>query len=216
MGLYLRVGLCRNLAKVRAHVNYIVFRSREAKDEERGAFSSRSDHADVREFRDNLADPLTRHSMANKAYKLTISLSEREFQQRQLESWKPIVREAMDALQKQWGRSFRWIASEHMAKGHPHVHVVIKATCLDDHHRWRQLRLDKGHLMDMRRELGRCLDRHRPRTMAREPLGRSLGLTMVDALLAALQRHVRAMERQQEEWLEREQRQRDNSRDWGR
>ena len=188
MGLYMRVSLCRHAGKAKAHVNYIAFRSREAPGEERGAFDHRSDHADVGRFRENLDDHLTRHPMANKAYKVTLSLSAKEFEQRGMTSWKPVVREAMVNLQKQWGTEFRWIASEHMAKGHPHVHIVIKATCLDEHGRYRQLRLDKEHLRDLKREVGRSIDRQRPR-----PLERSTG--RADTLLRAVEVALRALSR---------------------
>jgi len=192
MGLFVRVQRCRDLGKAKAHVNYIAFRSREMPEEERGAFGKTSDHADVAKFRDNLGDHMTRHPMATKAYKMTISLSEKEFRELGLSSWKPIVREAMANLEKEWGRQFQWIASEHMAKGHPHVHIVIKATAWHETRRYGQLRLDKQHLQDIKKEFGRVLDRHRERSKEQE---RAPGRTYADILLRAVEGALRALSR---------------------
>lgn len=205
MGLYVRVKLCRDLGKAQAHVNYIAFRSREAPGESRGAFDRRSDHADVGRFREQLGDRLTRHPMANKAYKVTISLSEKEFARRGMTSWKPVVREAMENLQRKWGREFEWIASEHLAKGHPHVHIVIKAVGVDEAGRSRQLRLDKVHLQELKGEIGRILDRDRPREHGRADSRADTFWRVVESTLRALARedseeeHER--ERAHQRWL---------------
>jgi type IV secretory pathway VirD2 relaxase len=124
--------------------------------------------------------------MANKAYKMHISLSEREFRQLGLTSWKPIVREAMENLQQKWGKQFDWIVAEHMATGHPHVHLVIKAVYRDESGRHRQLRLDKQHLDEIKRETDRVIERRRVREQERvRPL------QMVDTLLRAFDRALR-------------------------
>lgn len=194
MALFVRVKRCFDLGKARAHVNYIAFRSRETPAEPRGAFDAHRDHADVRPFADSLEDRLTRHPMANKAYKVTISLSEREFRQMGMTSWKPVVREAMANLQQRWGKEFDWIASEHMAKGHPHVHVVIKATFRDETGRYRQLRLDKQHLAELRQEISRIVERDRPRVVER-PATRSMG----DSLVRGFERVLMALAAQERE-----------------
>lgn len=219
MGLYVRVSLCRDLGKAKAHVKYIAFRSREQEHEMRGAFDHEGQGANVKAFYERLEDPMTRHPMANKAYKVTISLSEREFHERGLASWQPVVKEAMENLQNQWGRRFDWIAAEHMAKGHPHCHIVIKATCSDDTGRYRQLRLDKDHLKDLKREVGRVVDRGRPRQVERGPsLGRGDGLLRVfDAFLKGLIRaereSAREAERAHQDWLRGRQREREGERE---
>lgn len=207
MGLYMRVKLCRHLGKARAHVKYIAFRSREAPGESRGAFDGHRDHVDVLRFSENLEDRLTRHPMANKAYKMHLSLSEKEFRELGLTSWKPVVREAMENLQRQWGARFEWIAAEHMAKGHPHVHIAIKATCRDEEGRERQLRLDKEHLRDMKREVGRIIERDRSRDRER-PLvvdRDDVWLRTFDGFLQAIVQEERAnsgeIEREHQRWL---------------
>lgn len=60
-------------------------------------------------------------------------------------SWKPTVREAKENLQERWGHRFDCIALEHMANGHPLVHLVIKATCVDERFNQRQPRLDQSN-----------------------------------------------------------------------
>jgi type IV secretory pathway VirD2 relaxase len=215
---FVKVARAANLGKARAHVKYIAFRSRELPQEERGAFDKRTDHADVGRFNEKLEDYMTRHPMANKAYKMTVSLSEREFRERGLTSWKPIVREVMANLEKQWGREFQWIASEHMAKGHPHVHIVIKATCVDQTGRYRQLRLDKADLQDIKKEFGRVLERYRVHEREQE---RDRSLSRGDMLMRAFESALRALsgaareddhdsEQEHQKWLRK---QRDRARD---
>jgi hypothetical protein len=220
MALYVRVQRAKHLGKAKAHVNYIAFRSRENVGEERGAFGRSSDHADVAKFRENLGDHMTRHPMATKAYKLTISLSEKEFRELGLTGWKPMVREAIGNLEKEWGRQLQWMASEHMAKGHPHVHIVIKATAWHDTGRYGQLRLDKQHIQDIKKEFGRVIERHRERPKEQDrSMERSFGDTMLRAVEMALRALSRTdrdedeheMERAHQRWLRR-QRSRDDDR----
>jgi len=125
VALYVRVQRSKDLGKAKAHVNYIAFRSRETPQEERGASSRSSDHADVAKFRDNLEDHMTRHPMATKAYKMTISLSEKEFRELGLTSWKPIVREAMANLEQEWGRKLQWIAWSTWRRG---IHMFTSSS----------------------------------------------------------------------------------------
>lgn len=210
--------MCRDIGKARAHVNYIAFRSREREFEDRGAFSRVSDHADVRAFNERLEDHATRHPMANKAYKIHISLSEREFRERELTSWKPIVREAMENLEKRWGVRLQWIAAEHMARGHPHVHIVLKAAHVNDRYQHRQLRVDPERLKDLRQEVDRSLERQRPRVQER-PRGLDLSrgdmmLRIFDIFLRGLEKAAQESEREQERELEyRRRRSRDDDRD---
>ncbi|HLN61945.1 MAG TPA: hypothetical protein VK464_10390 [Symbiobacteriaceae bacterium] len=186
MGLFVKVKRSFDVGKAKAHVNYIAFRSREAPGEERGAFDRDHDHADVTRFREHLEDPLTRHPMATKAYKLTISLSDREFRALGLTSWKPVVREAMENLERKWGRQLDWIAAEHMAKGHPHVHVVIKGTCVDSTGRERQLRLDKVHLQELKQEIRWVAEKNRS-------LERERSMAKTDTLMRAFEAALRAL-----------------------
>jgi type IV secretory pathway VirD2 relaxase len=192
MALFVRVQRAHNLGKAKAHVKYIAFRSREMPGEERGAFDRRTDHADVARFNDKLDDYMTRHPAATKMYKMTVSLSEQEFRGMGLTSWKPIVREVMANLEQKWGREFQWIASEHMAKGHPHVHIAIKGTCVDQTGRYRQLRLDKDHLKDIKKEFGRVIERTRTQEMERD---RSREMSRGDTFLRALEVALRALSR---------------------
>lgn len=187
MGLYARGRFTRSLPRARAHVRYIAFRSREIPEDRLGAFNARSDHAEVKTFMDRLEDPLTRHPQAVKAYTLFFSLSQDEFRRAGLESWKPVIREAMATLQTKWGREFDWIAAEHMVEGHPHCHVTIKAVCTTERGTRRQLRLTKERIADLKQEVGRIISRERDRhqELTRKPeLGR--GHDLERAFLRAL------------------------------
>lgn len=218
MALFVRVKRSFDLGKARAHVKYIAFRSRETPAEQRGAFDAQRDHTDAQPFMEGLEDRLTRHPMATKAYKVTISLSEGDFRQMGLTRWKPVIREAMANLQQRWGKEFDWIASEHMAKGHPHVHIVIKATCRDETGRLRQLRLDKQHLAELRQEITRIIERDRPRVVDRQ-LARSIGDTLLrgfERALMALAAHEREDEHENERAHQRWLRSRSRDDDRGR
>lgn len=88
---------------------------------------------------------------------------------------------------------------EHMAKGHPHVHIVIKGTAWHETGRYGQLRLDKQHIQDIKKEFGQVIERHRERTKERDRTPeRSYALTLLRAVEVAL-RALSRLDRDEDE-----------------
>jgi hypothetical protein len=190
-------------------VRYITYRSREQAQEERTSFDAKNDRADVKAFNDRLEDPVNRHHMATKAYKITFSLSRDEFQKTGLESWKPVIREAMANLEARWGKQLDWIASEHRTVDHPHCHVVVRAGYTDSTGRSRQLRINREQLKGVRREVGRIVAREK--TLHRDPgapergakgisLGREFDVwsSVISAFCKAIEESARKAKRERE------------------
>lgn len=222
MAVYMRITPTRDLGKARAHVRYITYRSREQQQEERTSFDARSDRADLKAFNERMEDPINRHHMATKAYKIVFSLSREEFEKTGLDSWKPIIREAMANLEARWGKRLDWVAAEHQNVDHPHCHVVIRASHPDTTGRSRQLRINREQLKEVRREVGRIVTREKglyrdhgaPERGAKGiSLGRGFDVwsSVISALCKAIERQARESERQREE-EERRRQERDNDR----
>lgn len=225
-GLYLRVTPVRSVGKLQAHIRYIAFRSRELPTDGRGVFGARTDHAEVATFSQRLPHFVTRHEMATKGYKVILSLSGAEFRRLGLTSWKPVVRDAMANLENRWGCKLDWIGAEHMIRRHPHCHLVIRAVRQDEHGKYRQLRLSKDHLADIRGEVGRILTREQSRTqeleraparehgLERGDAGRDLGGALIRSFVASLRTAEREIERDAAQQRTVDQRRRQKQRDW--
>lgn len=133
--LVLKINYTVHLDRSVKSVRYHAFRSRETPDERKGVFSRDKDHADVGRFIDSLDDPLTRDRTTRsgrqirpaKLHRLMFSLSRKEFQSCGFTSWKSVIREAMEAVERQHGFRLEWVAAEHQSAEHPHVHVDVKS-----------------------------------------------------------------------------------------
>jgi len=138
----------RNLKAARKSVRYYCFRSRELQmpgAARVGAFNRATDSADVAAFNRRLDDPLTRDPKIAKMHRLMFSLSQQAWDRCGLESWKPIVREALADFERRQGIRLDWIAAEHLNPYHPHVHVAIKSVYTTEDDRHRRLRLTNRH-----------------------------------------------------------------------
>jgi hypothetical protein len=133
--LVLKINYTKHLDRAAKSVRYHAFRSRELPHDERGMFDRTSDHADVGRFIASLDDPLTRDWQTRKGtviqppklHRLMFSLSRREFEASGLTSWKPVIREALESVERYHGIKLDWVAAEHQSLTHPHVHVDIKS-----------------------------------------------------------------------------------------
>lgn len=133
--LLLKINYTTSLDRAVKSVRYHAFRSREVDADRKGIFDRSSDHADVRSFINRLDDPLTRDRVTRRGRKITppkihrlmFSLSRREFEACGFTSWKPVIRDAMESLERQHGFRLDWVAAEHNTANHPHVHVDIKS-----------------------------------------------------------------------------------------
>jgi len=133
--LVLKINYTGHLDRAEKSVRYHAFRTREVPADRRGMFDRTRDHADVSRFIAALDDPLTRDYTTRggklvqpaKMHRLMFSLSRREFEACGFTSWKPVIREALEHVEKYHGIKLDWVAAEHQSTTHPHVHIDIKS-----------------------------------------------------------------------------------------
>lgn len=159
--VFLKHTYTTNLGAAQAHVRYVAFRSREAPTDTRGIFDRDRDHGQVGTFNERLKDRLTAHPKAATLHKLVVSFRQDQWDRSGWASWKPVVREALVNYEQATGKRLDWIAAEHMAKGHPHVHIGIKATCTDAAGTQHRLRLQMRDVKLLRDEFQRIYERDR-------------------------------------------------------
>jgi hypothetical protein len=143
-------------------IRYIAFRSRDLEGQEKGAFGPDTDHAHIKRFVQDLPDRLTRHPQAVKAFHTVFSLSREEWNRLGLTDWRPIVREVMQAYERESGRKLTWIAAQHHNNPtHPHCHVVIKAVYENEDGQRRKLFLRRQDLARFKEIMSRTLRPYR-------------------------------------------------------
>ncbi|WP_061311258.1 hypothetical protein [Clostridium botulinum] len=136
MGVFIkRTGGLNNISKLKSHLKYIGFRSREHKDDEKGFFGKDDNYYQYNEFIDKIQnDKALKHPKAVKAHKLVFSLKGVDYKaySNSEKDYKDLIRATLKEYEDKKGVKLDWIASIHNAEGHPHVHVVIKATSQKD------------------------------------------------------------------------------------
>jgi hypothetical protein len=159
--VFVKTRFTNKLGAAKAHIRYIAFRSREVPENEKGIFDREQDHAQVDKFIKRLDDKLTRHPEVPKLHKLVLSFSDEQWRNCGYTSWKPIAREVMEAFEKRTGKQVEWVGAEHMAKGHPHCHIAMKATYRDKDGKEHRLRLTKDDVKVFKEEMRRIYERDR-------------------------------------------------------
>jgi type IV secretory pathway VirD2 relaxase len=96
-------------------------------------------------------------------HRLIFSLSRQEFESCGFTSWKPIIREALGAVERYHGIRLEWVAAEHMTKAHPHVHVDIKSVYLDRQGKPQRLRITNEMRQNLRWAVEGIMKRERDR-----------------------------------------------------
>lgn len=129
--------------KIENAVRYITFRSRELhENKEYGLFGKDTDYANIRDFLDKIkSDKAIKHPRAVKAHELVISFRQDDYNRLGID-YKKLTRQIMSELEKKKGMKLEWVASEHLRVGHPHVHIIIKSTGIDQEGKTRRLKLD--------------------------------------------------------------------------
>ena len=185
--ILLRHSYVKNdLKRDQSHIRYIAFRTRENREDTRGVFNALHDHADVKTFINNLNDRITRHPRSPKLHRIYVSLSQDEYSKLMQPDYKNIVRQAIAEFERRKGIKLEWVAAEHYARGHPHVHIAIKATYTD-------LSGAKHHLLlryDDIKMLRSCFDREvdRYRDHLREAVEKAVR-EIIPAMLDAKRSH---------------------------
>lgn len=123
----------KTLSDARTNAKYIGFRDRKNERDTYGVFSKDNDHADIKKFSKELDTKMTRHSSVAVAHKFLFTMSQDEWDRSGfvMGDYKNMVRTALRDYEINTGKRLTWIASEHHDPGHPHVHVLIKATYHD-------------------------------------------------------------------------------------
>jgi hypothetical protein len=167
----LKINYTKHLAQAGKSVRYHAFRSREVPTDRGGAFDRRSDHANVRSFIESLDDPLTRDRKTRsgqvfqpaKMHRLMFSMRRRDFEACGFTSWKPVIREALEHFDRQYGMKLDWIAAEHMSSTHPHVHVDVKSVYTAPDGTRHRLRITQQMRADLRASVSRIIEREHSR-----------------------------------------------------
>jgi len=206
--LVLKINYTKHLDRARKSVRYHAFRSREVPGEQRGIFDRDKDHADVAAFIRSLDDPLTRpRETKNRTihyavmHRLIFSLSRQEFDSCGLTSWKPVIREALGAVERYHGIRLEWVAAEHQSRTHPHVHVDIKSVVTGPDVHPRRLRITQEMRQHLRLAVEGILKRERERVRAERAQERAIQREMdrfVDSLTQSLLRTLNRAAREDE------------------
>lgn len=134
----------RELPKAENHVRYIAFRSRESEEHEKGLFNEHDNHIEVKDFIRDLNDKKTSHPSVAVIHKVLFSMSGDEWEKSgfEPEDYKIMIRNIMKDYELKTGRTINWAAAAHMNAGHPHVHLVMKATYTDKDGIEHRLKID--------------------------------------------------------------------------
>jgi hypothetical protein len=200
-------------------VRYVAFRSEDVKGKTPCIFDERSDTADVNRFMRDLEDRVTRHPTAAKAYHAVFSLKRVDFDQAGMTDWRDVVRQVVRTYELERHRKLEWIASYHDNPTHPHCHVIIKATYINENGQHKKLFLNRNEVQRIKEITGRELESRgltRQRSApVRAHVGREVSpmVGAVGSMLAWLEQQIKAerrrREREQEEhwrWLAEQER----------
>lgn len=175
-----KITYTKELPAAAASVRYYAFRSREVERSQVGIFDRSSDHADVKKFIKALDDPLTRNRpgvparfQPPKMHRLLFTMSGQEFRRWGLTSWKPIVREALENIERRRGIRLNWVAAEHPSLKHPHCHIAIKSVYEDAQGQRHRLKITPTMRQEIWQEAQKIVDRHKERALTLEQAGRT-------------------------------------------
>lgn len=131
MGVFIKkTGSIKTIKQLVAHSKYIGFRSREIEDNSKGFFGRDNNYEDYKKFIKRIQNnKAIKHPNSIKAHKLVFSLKGVDYgaYKRSGKNYKELIRKTLNEYEKKHGIKLDWIASIHDFKGHPHVHVIIKA-----------------------------------------------------------------------------------------
>lgn len=131
MGVFVKkTGSINNTSKIKAHIKYIGFRSREVDEKTKGFFDRNNNGVNYKEFLDRVKnDKALQHPKSVKAQKLIFSLRENDYAnyKKSGKDFKHLIRATLKEYESKKGVKLDWIASTHEKEGHPHTHIIIKA-----------------------------------------------------------------------------------------
>lgn len=225
-------GLHKNSAdpnstrKVKSHLQYIAFRSREQdRDSETyGLFDKNSDNSSLDKFYQKIVDdPALKHSNTIKLHKLIIGFHREWFDRYNME-YKELTRHIMKGIEERKGVKLDWVAAEHLKENSPHVHVAIKSTGVDEAGQTKRLYLYKEDIEWVKEEIDRYTGRdqfiEQDRALGRDDgfdrdLFKQIGNTL-ERMAKEGERETQQAKNEAERKAEREERAKQNERDRGR
>lgn len=158
-----RTGSEKDLGKLKSHLEYIGFRSKE--HDERGSFfGPEKDNASYERFFDRVQrNKALKHPNAIKAHKLVFSLSKVDYDAYRAsgKDYKDLVRQTLRDFEKKHGVKLDWIANVHRENDRsPHCHVVIKAVSdLKGERGYSRIKFTKDDFTAMRSDFEKHVDR---------------------------------------------------------
>jgi hypothetical protein len=192
--LVLKINYTKHPDRAGKSVRYHGFRTREMAHDMKGMFSKDRDNADIGAFIRSIDDPLTRPRQTRRGeieyavmHRLMFSLSRKEFEACGFTSWKPVIREALAAVERYHGMELEWIAAEHQSREHPHVHVDIKSVYTDADGNRRRLNIGQELRQHIRWAVEGIMKRERERVWADRRQLRAMERSM-DRFMAGIER----------------------------
>lgn len=226
-GLHKKTEDPNSTRKVKSHLQYIAFRSREQdRDSETyGLFDKNSDNSSLDQFYQKIVDdPALKHSNTIKLHKLIIGFHREWFDRYNME-YKELTRHIMQGIEERKGVKLDWVAAEHLKENSPHVHVAIKSTGVDEAGQTKRLYLYKEDIEWVKGEIDRFTGREQfleqDRTLDRDDLGMDKDLlremsSTLERMAKEGERETQQAKTQAERKSERDERTRQNERDRGR
>ncbi|HDX9701734.1 TPA: hypothetical protein ROY42_005657 [Bacillus thuringiensis] len=196
----------KSVADINKHIDYIAYREREGEHEKYGLFNEHDDQANVKEFQKLMDDKKTEHPEVAVAHKILFSMSQDEWDRSgfQPDDYKTIIRNTLKQWELEKGYRLKWGASLHLNEGHPHCHVVIKATYEDRdgvHHRLKVNPQDRKFFKEQFDKektalRGFEMPNHRERMQEiKYPIGKSFSVDIMDQMFYEVQRKL-----EREQW----------------
>lgn len=156
-------GGIRELSKVKAHVRYVGFRSKEIGDT-KGYFGRDSDSADYKGFIERIENnKALKHSNTVKAQKLIFALKEEDYTayKRSGKDYKDLVRATLKNYEEKHNVKLDWIANIHNQESrNPHCHVIIKGVSdIKGERGYKRITFKRDDLRDMRTSFQQAFDK---------------------------------------------------------
>lgn len=171
MGVLVKyTGAAKDIQKVKAHVKYVGFRSKEIEGVQLGFFSKDSENTDYKEFIKRIeTNKALKHPSAVKAHKLVFSLKDKDYEAYKStgKDYKDLIRATLKEYEDRNNVKLDWIASIHEKDGkgntnHPHVHVIIKAVSdrKDTEGKYKRIFFKKEDYQQMRSDFDKEFERY--------------------------------------------------------
>lgn len=160
----------KNKEKIKSHLKYIGFRSRERDPNDKVFFDKHSLSADWLAFYNRIdTHPALQHSKTVKAHKIIFSLRQQDYLEYKASGrdYVHIIRRVMEDLERKKGVELDWIAVKHDQNHHPHCHVVVRAVSDSTNGPSKRIYFRKEDIAEMKRSFEYEVELHRVQTRSK-------------------------------------------------